>query len=193
MSAIKIGNHAWFIPDGTTLSAGGGTGASSKSNYPHITMYDAPAAEWVAVPCLETASVQTEEQAAEEVYCPQPGTGTYELEEVVSGRTKTTIEITPQDLTPLVAGLIWGADVTLTDSVTGFAPATTASKRGWILVDQYSHNDVHISRVKAYGKLTLSAATEMGDKVVKPKLRFQIFANSVNAGAFDLTGAAFLD
>lgn len=188
MSAIKIGNHAWFIVDGTTLSSNG-TGSSSKTNAPTLTDGASPGADFVSIPCLETASVHTEEQGAEEVYCPDSGTGTYSLEEVVAGKVKTMVEITPQDLTPLIAGLIWGASVTLTGSVTDFAPGKHASKYGWFVIDQYSHNDTFICRVKAYCKLTVASATEMGDKVVKPKLRLQVLKASANAGTFDLTGA----
>lgn len=188
---VKIGNHVAFAVEGSTITEDPEVN-TSRENTPSSGVpggfvgVESLSGPWVTIPCLETASVESKEQGAEEVYCPTGGT--YGLEEEVGGRVTTTLDFTAQNITPLLAQLIYGT-ATVPDAATAnIVPGKRASIKGWIILDQYDHKENLMARIKAYGKLMLNGTVEMGDKVVKPKLRFKIMEADNNAVNFSESG-----
>lgn len=185
---IKIGNHIHFCRIGTEIASSPSVVNASSTNAPTATVGSALGAFWKKINCVSQATVTTTEEGAEEIRCPAPESGKYVVEDIVGGTIKMTIGIDGQDFDPLTAEVLYGSEVALVSgSVTDFTPGQSASVKGWLLVDQYSHTDTFLTRLKLWGRLTI-AATDMGDKVVKPKYLFTVLDAAGNSGEFDSQG-----
>lgn len=167
--AVIIGNAVRFIFEGTALDTP--DTAASADNVPENSD-DA----WLSFPCVDKASVQIEEEM-KEVWCPQPGAR--QLSDIIPTKRKQTWKLTLNEVSQLTFQIALGHDAP-DGSTDSFQPNKGTSRKGWIEIKQYDHdNDLWVTHT-LWGLLRCTGEVNFDENHVQIPIEFIVIHSTNN-------------
>lgn len=167
-----VGNAARFFRDGTAYTVPS-AGTAGREALPG----DADTG-WIDLGPIVEISVEKVHEA-KEVWKPNPGR--IELYEVVETKRGVTHRFTLQELSALAIELMFGADA-LTAASTDFTALAGNTKKGWLHIKQYNHNDTLFNTIWCYGYIAVAGAVNLGADLVAVQIEHRQLISTLNKG-----------
>lgn len=167
-----IGNHTYFVRDGTsfTLPSAGTAGRSSKPGQNDTS--------WIDMGVIRSVSVQHSRDVVD-VFAPVPGVK--RLYDRLETKRVLAATITMEEMSPLAWELLLGT-LALTTSSTQYNPLEGTIKKGWLKLVQYKQDDTTFNVTDMYCHLQVDGDTEFGDSVVAPVFKATLLHSTLNTG-----------
>jgi len=169
-----IGNHAWFFRDGTayTVPSSGTAGRASKPG--------ATDPVYIDLGILEQLQIDPSGVQEQEVWAPSPGQ--LRLYDVIETKPQLKIMATLVEMSPLSYELL-AKTGPLTSASTQYNPLEGVTKRGWLRIQQYDHNDALFNTLEVFTYIRVTNAIAFNDQVVKAEFQARVLHSTLNTGA----------
>lgn len=166
-----IGNHLFFLRDGSTISSpsAGDTSRTLAPDRSEETIVDLG----VQGPLGVTPQVTTRD-----VYA--PSTGKYVLYDVLETMYGLEISAQLEELSTFTIEHIWNA--TKPDGSDEYTPLGRVSMKGWLLIDQYDENNIKRNEVDVYVYVRFNGQNTFGDDIVRPTMLARVLQSTLNKG-----------
>lgn len=171
-NSVIIGNHAYFVRDGTSFtSPSAGTASRTAKPGQNDT-------SWIDLGIIRTTSIQHERDTID-VFAPTPGVkrlwDRHETKRVLA------VNITMEEMSPLAWELLMGT-LALTSASTQYNPLEGPTKKGWLKLVQYKQDDTTFNVSDLFCHLSIDGDTEFGDSVVSPVFKATLLHSTLNTG-----------
>lgn len=167
-----IGNHAYFVRDGTSFTLPS-AGTASRTAKP-----GANDTSWIDLGIIRSTSIQHSRDTID-VFAPTPGVkrlwDRHETKRVLA------VTITMEEMSPLAWELLMGT-LNLTTASTQYNPLEGATKKGWVKLVQYKQDDTPFNTTDIWAHLAIDGDTEFGDSVVSPVFKATVLHSTLNTG-----------
>lgn len=167
-----VSSHVWFFREGDsyTLPSPGTCGRESKPG--------ADDTGWIDVGIITDLKIQPNREVHER-WIPSPGQK--RLYDVLESKKQIKITFTTDDLSPFAIEHLLQTDK-LGATSGQYNPLEGTTKRGWLKVQQYDHNDTLINVFDVYVHLLITAETDFGDAPVTVTFEAHVLHSSLNTG-----------
>lgn len=167
-----IGNHAYFVRDGTSFTLPSAGTASRTAKPAHNDT------SWIDLGIIRTASINHQRDTID-VFAPTPGTK--RLQDRIETRRMLTVSLTTEEMSPLAWELLFGT-LALTAASTQYNPLEGLTKKGWLKLVQYKQDDTSFNVTDLFCHLAIDGDTEFGDSVIAPVFRATVLHSTLNTG-----------
>lgn len=167
-----IGAHAWFFREGAsfTVPTAGTCAREAKPG--------ADDTGWVEIGIIKDSSVNHEAERLQR-FAPLPGG--LRLYDEHETKSKITMKLTTDDISPLAIELLFGT-LELGDASTQYNPLEGAQKRGWLKLQWYDQEDTLINTLDVWVNLFIGGEVKMGETLIDVPLTATVLHSSLNTG-----------
>jgi hypothetical protein len=172
--SLIIGNHAYFVLDGTafTVPSSGTAGRASKPG--------AADTSWRYLGILQDLSIQHNRESRD-VFAPTPGS--LRLYNRLETKRMLAVKFTALEISTTAWEHIFGSlQLAASGSSLQYNPLEGATKRGWLKVQQYSGTDALVNTVDLYVHLAVTGEIQFNDQVVTVPFEATVLHSTLNTG-----------
>jgi|GEM_PF-5554410 hypothetical protein len=180
-----LGNHIFFLKEGTLID----TVTVASDAKPD----DDPTTNWTdyKLGCIQEVDFSNDASPIS-IRCPiddvgggVPG-GVYQASDEIPSQQNLEVGFTIGEINPTVWQAMWLSDtIGPTGPSAAFVPLSASGfMKGWVRLDQYDHNNTHVSRAEFWASLRLNGSVSIGeDDALRAPLVFKVFQNALNTGS----------
>lgn len=172
--SLIIGNHAYFVLDGTafTLPSSGTVSRTSKPG--------ATDTSWRYLGILQDLSVQNNKETRD-IFAPTPGS--LRLWNRMETKRMLGVKFTALEMSTTAWEHIFGTLQLATSGASlQYNPLEGATKRGWLKIQQYSGTDALVNTVDLYVHLAVNGEVQFNDQVVPVQFEAMALHSTLNTG-----------
>lgn len=167
-----IGNHAYFVRDGTSFTVPS-AGTASRTAKP-----GAADTSWIDLGIIRSTSIQHSRDVVD-IFAPTPGIK--RLWDRIETKRVLAATITMEEMSPLAWELLMGT-LALTSASTQYNPLEGVTKKGWLKLVQYKQDDTNFNVTDVFCHLAIDGDTEFGDSVIAPVFKATLLHSTLNTG-----------
>ena len=167
-----IGNHAYFVRDGTSFTVPS-AGTASRTAKP-----GASDTSWIDLGIIRSVSVQHSRDVVD-VFAPVPGAK--RLWDRLETKRVLAVTVTMEEMSPLAWEGLMGT-LALTTASTQYNPLEGTIKKGWMKLVQYKQDDTTFNVTDLFSHMQVDGDTEFGDSIISPVFKFTALHSTLNTG-----------